>query len=90
MEGVAKLLLVVALREQEEDCLAREVLEGQVGMGWPVLAQEAQEICQEIGLPDVTNSKNRVEKENVKEAIKMNHLMKLKEQMTGTKLESMK
>ena len=86
----AKLLLVVALREQEEDCLAREVLEEQVRMGWPGLATEAQEICQEIGLPDVTNSKNRVYKEDVKEAIKMNHLMKLKEQMTGTKLETMK
>ena len=54
----AKVLLVEAIMEQEEDCLAREVLEEQVRMGWPGLAQEVQEICKEIGLPDVPDIKN--------------------------------
>ena len=65
----AKVLLALAIREQEEDCLAREVWEEQVRMGWPGLATEVQKICKDVGLPDVTDIKNRVEKEDVKFSI---------------------
>ena len=41
-----KVLLVLAIKEQEDNCLAKEVLQEQVRMGWPGLAQEVQKICQ--------------------------------------------
>ena len=86
----AKLLLAVAIREQEEGCLAREVWEEQVRMGWPGLAQEVKDICKQIGLPDVTDSQARIEKDAIKEAIVINHLKCLKEDMSGKKLQIMK
>ena len=43
-----------------------------------------------IGLPDSTERSNNIEKEAVKEAVKVNHVMELKEKMTGKKLERMK
>ena len=79
------MLLVAAIREQEKDCLAREVLEEQVRMGWPGLAREVQKICQEVGLPDATDPNIRVQKEEVKEAIRLNHLTALKSEMVGRK-----
>ena len=84
----AKVLLVLAIWEQEEGCL--EVLEEQVRMDWPGLTREVQVICKEIGLPDATDSNNRLDKEAVKEAVKVNHVMNLKEMITGKKLERMK
>ena len=86
----AKVLLVVAIWEQEEDCLAREVLEEQVRMDWPGLAREVQDICKEIGVPDVTDTRNRVDKDTIKEAITINHLKCVKEDMSGKKLVIMK
>jgi hypothetical protein len=86
----AKVLLVVAIREQEENCLAREVLDEQVRMDWPGLAREVQQICQEVGLPDATNPNTRLQREAVKEAISINHHQHLKEAMTDKKLEKMK
>jgi hypothetical protein len=61
-----KVLLVLAIREQEEGCLAQEVLEEQLGMGWPGLGQEVKEICLNVGLPDATNPKVTIDKEAVK------------------------
>ena len=40
-----KLLLFLAIRQQGEDVLARQVLEEQVELGLPGLAQEATDIC---------------------------------------------
>jgi hypothetical protein len=47
----AKILLVQAIRGQEEGGPAREVLEEQLQMGVPGLAQEVSQICQDIQLP---------------------------------------
>jgi hypothetical protein len=82
----AKILLVLAIWRQEDGCLAREVLQEQVRMGWPGLGSEVQAICQAIGIQDATEEKTTLEKEDVKEAIKMNHLKYLKETMRGEKL----
>ena len=43
-----------------------------------------------IGLPDTTDRSNTIEKDAVKEAVKVNHVMELKEKMIGKKLERMK
>ena len=64
--------LVQAMRRQEESGLAREVLQEQLSMGFPGVGQEVTQICSEIGLPDA--SRQDVNKEDVKEAIKTNHL----------------
>jgi hypothetical protein len=85
-----KVLLVKAIKEQEEDCLAKQVLEEQVRMGWPGLAGDVQEICQLTGLPDITKPDINIEKSDIKEAMQLSHLKYLKEHMTGVKLESMK
>ena len=69
-----KLLLAQAIKEQEDNCLAKEVLQEQVRMGWPGLAQEVQKICQQTGLPDATADNVRIDKKTVKEAIKLRHL----------------
>ena len=59
-------------------------------MGWPGLAQDEQKICQQTGLPDATADNVRIDKEIVKEAIKLSHLKFMKEEMRGVKLEKMK
>ena len=84
-----KILLVLAIKEQEDDCLAKEVLKEQVRMEWPGLGQEVMDICREIGLPDATKEEIVIQKEEVKEAIRMNHLKYLKDEMKGKKLENM-
>ena len=56
------------------------MLEEQLALGYPGLGQEVREICAEIGIPDA--SRMDVQKEEVKEAIKLNHLKKLKEEMS--------
>ena len=45
-----KLLLILAIRQQGEDVLARQVLEEQVELGLPGLGQEVTNICSKIGL----------------------------------------
>ena len=57
-----KVLLVKAIKEQEDGCLAKEVLEEQVRMGWPGLAQEVKEICHLTGLPDITERDVKLDK----------------------------
>ena len=56
--------------------LARKVLYQQLDMGWPGLAQEAQEICMSLGLPNICAED--VGKDEVKDAIIHHHLMELK------------
>ena len=85
-----KVLLVLAIWQQDEDSLARQVLEEQVRLGWPGLAKEVQEICRQTGLPDATDKETSLDKATVKEAIKVSHLQHLKDNMKGQKLEVMK
>ena len=84
----AKLHKVQAIRSQEEGGLARDVLEEQLNMGFPGLGQEVSQICREIGLPDA--SRQEVNKEDISEAIKANHLKILNTEMVGkVKLEEL-
>ena len=83
----AKILLVQAIRRQEEGGLAREVLEEQLQMGWPGLAQEVSQICQDIHLPD--GAREDIDNEDIKKAIKYDHLKALKLQLRGRKLQQM-
>ena len=86
-----KLLLILALQEQEEGGLARDVLGQQLLMAWPGLGQEVKMICKEVGLPDITLEAVTVTKEAVTEAVKYNNLkqLKLEMQSKGQKLKQM-
>ena len=50
----AKMLMLMAIRGQEEGALAREVLEEQLNMGFPGMGQEVTQICKELGIPDAS------------------------------------
>jgi hypothetical protein len=82
-----KILLIQAIRQQEEGGLGREVLQEQVQMAWPGLTQEVSEICQEIKLPDA--ARKDISKEDIKQAIKYDHLKPLKHQLRNRKLKQM-
>ena len=75
----SKLLLLTAIKEQEDDVLARQILEQQLGMKWPGLSQEVAAICQEVGLPNICQEP--VDKKKMNEAIFFNHLKELKIEM---------
>ena len=83
----AKIALLQAIRSQEEGGLAKEVLNEQIDMSWPGLAKEVRGICKEIHLPDA--SIKDVDKEEIKKAIKYDHLKSLKQELKGDKLKEM-
>ena len=81
-----KVLLLIAIKQQEDDCLAKQVLQEQARMGWPGLAEEVKYICKEIGLPDASQDMVNISKEDVKQAIKMHNVQAMKISMKGEKL----
>jgi hypothetical protein len=74
-----KLRLMDAIKRQEDEVLAKEVLEQQLQMGWPGLAQEVEEICREVGLPNICYVE--VDKKTMEQAVFYNHYKLLKEGM---------
>ena len=81
-----KLLLVLAIRQQQEDVLAWQVMEEQVALGLPGLAQEATDICARIGLQDICRGRpDRISKEKIQEHIFYNHLQHIKEELSSLK-----
>ena len=74
-----KLLLVLAILEQEEGVLANEVFLDQVSLGLPGLAHEAEEICKVLGMPNIC--KVRSSKKEIQENIFYNHLKCVKEEL---------
>ena len=78
-----KLLLFLAILEQEEGGLANEMMEEQLKMDFPGLGQEVKVICKKVGLPDLTQPNSRASKEAIQEAIKYNHLKHLKAEMAN-------
>ena len=83
-----KLILVQAIRLQEEGGLAKELFQEQVNRGWPGLAQEATLICETIGLKNVCTES--VDKKEIKEAIILHHMVRMKEEMGGEKLKELR
>ena len=86
----AKLLLLLKIKHQETTSLSRQVHEEGRANGWPELAMEVTDICNQVGIPDLNNV--IVSKEETKAAIIDHHYKDLKEQLgksTG-KLEKIK
>ena len=83
-----KLLLVLAIRNQEEGVLAKEVFREQVDLGLPGLVQEVKVICATIGLPNVCIcSPDKVNKKVIKEHIFYHHLKTVKEELGQLKVK---
>ena len=83
----AKILLLQAIRRQEDGGLAKEVLEEQMRMSWPGLASEVAQICKKIQLPDA--SIKDIDKDDIKKAIKYDHMKSVKLDLKGNKLKLM-
>ena len=81
-----KLLLILAIRQQGEDVLARQVLEEQVELGLPGLGREVTDICYQLGLEDICRGRpDRVTKELIKEQVFYHHLKHIKEDLNSLK-----
>lgn len=74
-----KLLLIRAIKNQEEGCQARQVLEEQLDLGLLGPAAEATKICETLGIPDIC--RESVEKDEINKAIKHHHHMSLKRKL---------
>ena len=68
-----KVMLVLHIRSLNDNTLAKKIYEQQVEEGWPGLAKETKEICEELGIEDCNKTQlSKVEyKEVVKSALKM-------------------
>ena len=77
-----KLLLILAIRQQGDDVLAKQVIEEQAELRLPGLGQEMTNICFKIGLMDICRGRpDRVSKEKIKEQIFDHHLKHMKEEL---------
>ena len=88
-----KLIFVNTLKNMPKETLAKQIFDEQVKRGWPGLAREASEICQELAIPNIVRedvSKTRWEK-IVKQVARDKHEEDLKEEVgSKTKLEGIK
>ena len=82
-----KILLIQAIRRQEDGGLAGEFLDEQLAMSWPGLGKEVSEICKLLHLPDA--SRLDVQKDDIKKAVRYDHMKSLKLELTGDKLQEM-
>ena len=73
-----KVLLAMRIKRQKGS-LANLMFEEQLKMGWNGLAKEVSEICQKLGLKDV--SKEEVRKKELEESINMANYREMKEEM---------
>ena len=83
-----KLLLILAIRQQDDDdvVLAKQVLDEQVELGLPGLAQEASDICSQIGLADICQVRpDKITKEKIQDQRFYHHLKHLKEELGDLK-----
>ena len=77
-----KLMMTVHIRNLDENTLASKIYKEQREKGWPGLAREGKEICQELEIEDVNETqmgKNDF-KRLVSNAIKIKHEKMLREQ----------
>ena len=67
-----KVMMILFLRELDEETLSHRIMEQQQKMGWPGLVREAREICEELNIEDcnVTRSNKKQYKEILEEACK--------------------
>ena len=47
-----KLNLIFHIKSLDDSCIAKEILNEQIKHGWPGLAQECSDLCEELDIPD--------------------------------------
>ena len=80
-----KLSMILHLKDLEDESLASQIYREQVDKGWPGLAKEAKEICEELNIEDVnatTMTKSEF-KRMMKGALDTRNETMLKEQATN-------
>ena len=80
LENVA---LAMAIRKMPESHLSKQVMEEQMMRGWPGLAKEVMDICEEIEIPNVLAQ--NIPKCKVKQAIYNHHNNEIKYEMKDKK-----
>ena len=78
-----KVMMVKHIRELEDDSLAKLVYQEQVRNNWPGLAAEAAEICKELYIEDVNETKKGKQEfsKEVKEAVRAMDEVNMKREM---------
>ena len=78
-----KVMMVKHVRELEDDSLARQMYEEQVKNSWPGLAKEAEEICKELYVENVNETKKgKIEyHKELKDAVRMIDELNMKKEM---------
>ena len=74
-----KVKMVMALKDMDDDFLAKKVYEEQIKQGWKGLAEEVTNICSELGIADANLVK--VSKGQVNMAVREHHKEELKKEM---------
>ena len=66
-----KLLLFLAIQEQEEGRLAKEVMEKKLRTDWPGLGREVRMICKDVGLLNITQAASQQVSEEDQDHLKI-------------------
>ena len=82
---IEKVMLALHIRRMNEGTLAKLIFDEQIANKWPGLAQEADQICQELGIVNykVTKSTKNLYKKQLVEACHLKNEELLKEQCDG-------
>ena len=80
-----KLMLILHIRSLDENTLARKIYDEQRKEGWPGLAKETKEICEELGILDCnTTQLSKIEyKDLINAALKMKDEEYLRKESEG-------
>ena len=80
LEKICLVSRLLHTREEQEN-VAREVLQEQLQQGWPGLCQEVQEICLRVGLQDITIE--NIHRKEAQDALEFYFMKTAKEKMVG-------
>ena len=85
----SKCILLKQIQELEDTALARRVSQEAYEKGWPGLQQEVEDICKDIGIPNI--NKFNIPRSQIKEAIFFSHYKDMKEEIgCSSKLDDIK
>ena len=76
-----KLNLIFHIKSLDDSCIAKEILNEQIKHGWPGLAQECGDLCEELNIPDIRSETNHSKSSwnhMVKKAVKQKNNSDLK------------
>ena len=80
LEKISLVATILHTREEQES-YAREMMEEEMLQGWKGLTTEARDLCELVGLPDVTGK--YIGRKEVKEAVMLHNLKVVKQELAG-------